>query len=302
MLVSLPSRGSFGTPAALAAEESNGLFRHRVVRADSLTHFHDGGNIMRIRRGPLAARATLIAIGALIAIAASAVTAVAVRAGAGGAATQGSVGAGGVAGPRDTVTVVGEGTQNATPDNALISIGVSVRRGSTGDAMNAANTEMTNLLNAIKGQGVVDVDIQTTGISINQDTQYGAIGYRAGNSVDVKIHHIGNVGSVIAAAQKAVGDDIQLNGITLQLSDNTTQLKGARQAAMTAAAARAKEWASLAGRHLGKVLSVSEVVSNGSTSSPCGGYGGCGGGGGAPVQAGQANVTVDVAVVYELTD
>ena len=27
-----------------------------------------------------------------------------------------------------------------------------------------------------------------------------------------------------------------------------------------------------------------------------------GGGGGAPVQAGQANVTVDVAVVYELTD
>jgi len=71
---------------------------------------------------------------------------------------------------------------------------------------------------------------------------------------------------------------------------------------MTAAAARAKEWAALAGRHLGKVLSVSEVVSNGATSSPCGGYGGCGGGGGAPIQAGQANVTVDVAVVYELTD
>jgi len=257
---------------------------------------------MRIRRGPLAARATLIAIGAVIAIAASAVTALAVRAGAGGAAAQSAVGAGTVAGPRDTVTVVGEGTQNATPDNAVINMGVSVRRGSTGDAMNAANAEMTNLLNAIKGQGVVDVDIQTTGISVYQDTQFGAIGYRAGNSVNVKIHHISNVGSVIAAAQKAVGDDIQLNGITLQLSDNTTQLKGARQAAMTAAATRAKEWATLAGRHLGKVLSVSEVVSNGSTSSPCGGYGGCGGGGGAPIQAGQANVTVDVAVVYELTD
>jgi len=257
---------------------------------------------MRIRSGTLAARGTLIAIGALIAIAASAVTAVAVRAGTGGAPTQTAVGAGAVAGPRDTVTVVGEGTQNATPDNAVISMGASVRRGSAGDAMNAANTEMTGLLNAIKGQGVVDVDIQTTGISIYQDNQFGAIGYRAGNTVNVKIHHIGNVGSVIAAAQHAVGDDIQLNGITLQLSDNTTQLKGARQAAMAAAAARAKEWAGLAGRHLGKVLSVSEVVSNGSTSSPCGGYGGCGGGGGAPVQAGQANVTVDVAVVYELTD
>jgi uncharacterized protein YggE len=68
---------------------------------------------------------------------------------------------------------------------------------------------------------------------------------------------------------------------------------------MSAAAARAKEWASLAGRHLGKVLSVSEIIANGSGGAPC--TGGSGGGGG-PVQAGQVNVTVDVAVVYELTD
>ncbi len=257
---------------------------------------------MQALRGTIATRGILIIIGALIAIAASAVTALAVRAGAGGGSTQAGVGAGTVAGPRDTVTVVGEGTQNATPDNALISMGVSVKRGTAGDAMNAANVEMTALLNAIKGQGVQDVDIQTTGLSIYQDQQYQVIGYRAGNSVNVKIHHIANVGTVIAAAQKAVGDDIQLNGISLQLSDNTTQLKGARQAAMTAAAARAKEWANLAGRHLGKVLSVSEVIASGSSGSPCGAGGGCGGGGGAPIQAGQMNVTVDVAVVYELND
>src|SRR5438128_2888305 len=257
---------------------------------------------MQTRRGTLATRGILIAIGALIAIAASAVTAVAVRAGTGGASTSAALGAGSVAGPRDTVTVVGEGTQNATPDNAVLSLGVSARRGNTGDAMNAANTEMAALLKAIKAQGVQDVDIQTSGISVYQDNQYGAIGYRAANSVNVKIHHIANVATVIAAAQKAVGDDIQLNGITLQLSDNTTQLKGARQAAMAAAAARAKEWAGLAGRHLGKVLSVSEVIGSGSSSSPCGAGGQCGGGGGAPVQAGQVNVTVDVAVVYELND
>jgi len=256
---------------------------------------------MQSLRGTFATRGILIVIGALIAIAASAVTAVAVRAGAGGS-TQTSVGAGAVAGPRDTITVVGEGTQNATPDNALISLGVSVRRPTAADAMNSANAEMTALLKAIKGQGVLDADIQTTGISIYQDQQYNVIGYRAGNTVNVKIHHIANVGTVIVAAQKAVGDDIQLNGINLQLSDNTTQLKGARQAAMAAAAARAKEWANLAGRHLGKVLSVSEVIGSGSSSSPCGAGGQCGGGGGAPVQAGQVNVTVDVAVVYELND
>ncbi len=256
---------------------------------------------MQSLRGTFATRGILIVIGAVIAIAASAVTAVAVRAGAGGS-TQTSVGAGAVAGPRDTITVVGEGTQNATPDNALISLGVSVRRPTAADAMNTANAEMTALLKAIKGQGVLDADIQTTGISIDQDQQYNVIAYRAGNTVNVKIHHIVNVGTVIVAAQKAVGDDIQLSGINLQLSDNTTQLKGARQAAMAAAVARAKEWANLAGRHLGKVLSVSEVIGGGSSSSPCGAGGQCGGGGGAPVQAGQVNVTVDVAVVYELND
>jgi uncharacterized protein YggE len=258
-------------------------------------------DIMQSVRGTLATRGILILIGALIAIAASAVTAVAVRAGAGGGSSPSSLGAGAVAGPRDTITVVGEGTQNATPDNAVISLGVSTKQPIAGDAMNAANTEMTALLKAIKGQGVQDVDIQTTGIGLYQDQQ-NYIGYRASNTVNVKIHHITNIGTVISAAQGAVGNDIQINGISLQLSDNTNQLKGARQAAMNAAAARAKDWANLAGRHLGKVLSVSEVI-GGSSYSPCGAGGQCGGGGGgAPIQAGQMNVTVDVAVVYELTD
>src|SRR5438045_9321270 len=132
---------------------------------------------MQTLRGTLTTRGIFIAIGALIAIAASAVTAVAVRAGTGGTLTTGSVGAGAVAGPRDTITVVGEGTQNATPDNALISLGVSARRPTAADAMNTANAEMTALLKAIKGQGVLDADIQTTGIPIYQDQQYNVIGY-----------------------------------------------------------------------------------------------------------------------------
>ncbi len=255
---------------------------------------------MRIRSGTVMARGTLIAIGAVIAIAASAVTALAVRAGTGSGPATSTVGAGSVAGPRDTITVVGEGTQNATPDNALISLGVQPKRGSSGDALNAANSEMSALLSAIKAQGVQGADIQTTGLGVNQQSNgYTVTGYQAYNTVNVKIHHLGNVPSIIAAAQHAVGDDIQLNGITLLLSDNTSQLKSARQAAMTSAAARAQQWADLAGRHLGKVLSVSEIV-NGGGGIPC--YGQCGGGGGGgPIQAGQVNVTVDVAVVYELT-
>src|SRR5207248_10173359 len=117
---------------------------------------------MQSLRGTFATRGILIVIGAAIAIAASAVTAVAVRAGAGGA-TANSVGAGAVAGPRDTITVVGEGTQNATPDNALISLGVSPRQRTAVEAVKAANTEMRALLEASEGQGVVRAQLQTTG-------------------------------------------------------------------------------------------------------------------------------------------
>src|SRR3989442_2458157 len=105
---------------------------------------------MQSVRATFATRGILIVIGALIAIAASAVTAIAVRAGAGGS-TPTSVGAGAVAGPRDTITVVGEGTQNATPDNALISMGLSTRQNTAAKPINAANVEMTALLQAIEG-------------------------------------------------------------------------------------------------------------------------------------------------------
>jgi len=257
-------------------------------------------------QGTLATRGTMIAIGAAIAIATSAVTAIAVRAGAGATpnqapvlATTGIVGAA----PRDTVTVLGEGVEKTTPDSAEISLGVSTKAGSASDAMSTANSQMTRLLNAIKAQGVQPADIQTTAIGVNQQWNgYVVTNYQATNIVTVKVHHLNNVGMIIGAAQQAVGDNIQLNGITLELSDNSALLKAARQAAMTAATARAKEWAALAGRQLGKVLSVSEVVGNTGVAVPICGYGGgCGGGGGgAPIQAGQTSVTVDVAVVYEL--
>jgi uncharacterized protein YggE len=152
---------------------------------------------------------------------------------------------------------------------------------------------------------VADADIQTTSLGISQNTDCcpsRISGYTASNSVVVKIHHLGNVGAVIAAAADAAGDDIALNGVNLDLSDRASQLKGARESAMASAATKAKHWAALAGRHLGKVLSLSEAVSTGvPQGTPC--YGQCGGGGGgAPIQAGQSSVVVDVTVVYELTD
>jgi len=248
-----------------------------------------------------------IAFIVLIAIIAAGITALAFRfvpaaAGAGAPSTASGPAA---AGPRDTIIVIGEGTQLATPDIAILNLGVQPKRPSVREALSAANAEMDKLLANIKAAGVADADIQTTSLGISQNTDCcpsRISGYTASNSVVVKIHHLANVGAVIAAAADAAGDDIALNGVNLDLSDRASQLKGAREAAMASASTKAKHWAALAGRHLGKVLSLSEAVSTGvPQGTPC--YGQCGGGGGgAPIQAGQSSVVVDVTVVYELTD
>jgi uncharacterized protein len=125
-------------------------------------------------------------------------------------------------------------------------------------------------------------------------------GYAASTQLNVLVHHVANVNSLVASAVSAVGNDIQLNGLTLSLSDSAAQAKAARASAMADAAVRANQWATLAGRHLGGIVSVSEAA----PTPQFGGCGGCGaaGGGGAGIQvmAGQTTVSLTITVVYEL--
>jgi uncharacterized protein len=202
----------------------------------------------------------------------------------------------------DTITVVGAGTATATPDQAAVVIGVAATRPSVHDAVATANGDMAKLLSSLHGQGVVDKDIQTVAVSINQVTNCCpsvVIGYTASNQVTVTIHHLNNVSGVLMAAVDAVGNDIQLNGMSLTVSNPTSAIAAARASAMSDAAARAKSWATLAGHHVGGLISLSEAVAV-APAYGCGG--GCGGaGGGFPVQPGQSSFTVTITATYELT-
>jgi uncharacterized protein YggE len=105
---------------------------------------------------------------------------------------------------------------------------------------------------------------------------------------------------LIEAAVDAVGNELQLNGVSLMVADQSTMLKSALAAAMSDASVKAQDYAQISGHHVGGLVRISEVVS--STGGPCMGCGGAkgGGGGGIPIQAGQTSVTVTVAVTYEL--
>lgn len=175
-------------------------------------------------------------------------------------------------------------------------------RGNVHDAVNAAGTELEHLVAVLHDQGVADKDIQTNDLGVQQTTSccpQMITGYAAYTNVAVKVHHLNNVDGVIAASSDAIGNDFRIQYVALSVSDPSAATKTARAAAMKDAGDRAKQWADLAGLHVGRLLGVSEIVSTGYAAPAC--SGGCGGGGGLPVQAGTSNVNVSVTVSYELT-
>ena len=207
-----------------------------------------------------------------------------------------------VAASPDTVTVVGSGQVNAAPDQALLSLGVSTTRPTAGDALSATAGEMTHLIAAMHGQGVADQDMQTSSVSLSAATTCcptSVTGYSGSSSVTVTIHHLANVGSIEVAAVGAVGNDLQLSGVSLTLSDDSSQLRAARVAAIADARSRGAQWAAQTGRTLGPIIAVSEITNSQPSGTAC--TNGCGGAsGGVPIQAGQNTVSVDITVEFQL--
>jgi uncharacterized protein YggE len=205
---------------------------------------------------------------------------------------------------QNTITVVGSGTATGVPNVATVTIGVQATRPNVHDAVAASALDMYRLLGALHRQGVTDKDIQTSSISIYQQTNccpQSVTGYNSSNQLLVTIHHLANVSTIIEAAVTGVGNDIQLNGVNLSIADPSPLVKTARVLAMSDAGARAQVWAGLAHHHVGGIITLSELVT-GPTPISCNGcgMGGAGGGGGMPIQPGQTNLTVTITAVYEL--
>lgn len=199
----------------------------------------------------------------------------------------------------NTITVVGTGTASAVPDQGTLSLGVTATRPSVRDAVSQATTDMNGLLGALHSQGVQDKDIQTSWISIYQQTNccpQTVTGYTSSNQVTVLVHHLSNATAIIEVSIDAVGNDIQLQGIGLAVADTSSMMKSARSSAMGDANARAQDWARLAGHHVGGLIGLSELV----TPQYVPFEGAKGGGGGVPISAGTSGVTITVTATYEL--
>ena len=160
------------------------------------------------------------------------------------------------------VTVTGEGTVDAVPDNAVIRIGVS-SQGKTARAASDANArEMNAVLAAIKDGGVAERDVQTSSLSLQPQydpKQTGAahlIGFRVNNQITVKVRDIGKLAALLDRAIAAGANE--MSGIEFKLSNEAKLLDQARIAAIADAHRKAELYAQAAGMQIGRVIVISE--------------------------------------------
>lgn len=202
------------------------------------------------------------------------------------------------------VTVRGEGTVTATPDQVRLSVQVSTRGETASEAMRTATTKTQAVLTLLKGLGVEEKNIQTSRVNVTPIYDYSKqiqpppiLGYTSSNDFTVlfKGKLMDRVGEFM---DKAVAAGATNFG-SLQF-ENSKQRELEREALSKAAAdarARAEQLARELGATLGQVISIAETV---------GGRPGpvlmrtMAESAAAPVMSGELNIVANVDVVFEL--
>jgi uncharacterized protein YggE len=206
----------------------------------------------------------------------------------------------------NVVTADGMGQVAGVPDTMVATISVSIRGANPSAALGQASSKMSVVQHALTKRGVAAKDLKTTGLSVNPYYTYGKgqptlHGYTAEEDLQVTLHNLSTAGATISAATAAGGKSVTIGGLTLDLQGDSALVTNARADAFADAQAKAQQYAALAHRTLGPVVSVSEHTDQPSN-FPI--YAGAASAAAAttsvPIAAGSQNVTVNVTVVWSL--
>jgi uncharacterized protein YggE len=207
------------------------------------------------------------------------------------------------AGPK-SITVSGEGRVYATPDTAVVILGVQNQATDLTTAQGDAARTMNALQAAVKAKGVPDNRIKTVSYyeMINYDDKQPnrpVTGYVVTDMIQVSVKPVDQVGAVIQAALNAGANQVQ--GVSFTLEDTAAAVQQARQQAMDDAHGKAMQLAQLGGVTLGQPISISEGVSEPSTPQPVKSVTSAAAGAAAvapSIEGGQTLVDVTVTVSY----
>ena len=164
--------------------------------------------------------------------------------------------------PPAAISVTGEATVSVPPDLAEIEGGVTSEAKTAREASEANNAAMGKVLQALKGAGIEEKDVQTARLSLqpqsapNRSGPSAIAGYRASNRVTVRVRDVTKVANVIDTLVGAGANEI--GGINFVVSQASKLLDEARERAVADARRKAEIYAKAAGVTLGAPLGISE--------------------------------------------
>ncbi len=167
---------------------------------------------------------------------------------------------------RDTtpsIAVIGEATQEAAPDRAVLRFGVVSEKATAMEAAAANNKIAESILAELKALGLADADLRTENVSLEPFTneERDAKGkvkqtqlYRARNDMAARIKPVEKAGEVAGRiVDKGVNN---FQGVEFEFADPSARLDALRGAAVKDAQRRAQAYVEAAGMRLGRVLEI----------------------------------------------
>src|SRR5690348_3238611 len=199
------------------------------------------------------------------------------------------------------IEVTGSGRATAAPDVVRIGAGVRCEAAEVSAALADASARSAALAQAARDHGVEDRDLRTTssGVQPRWDRDGSAVvGYTAQQGLAVTVRDPDLVAALVDAFAGAAGNALTIDSVGLDLADPAPLLAAAREAAFADARAKAEQYAALAGRGLGKVVRVVDVVDGGAQPRFARMAAGAGA---SSLELGENTVTATVAVRWELS-
>lgn len=165
------------------------------------------------------------------------------------------------------IVVSGAGEVAATPDMAVIQIGVRREARAAADALGAASDAVSAILGQLEAAGIEARDVQTATITLSPRYQYANdgtpprfLGFVSGSDLTVRIRVLDRLGEVLDSI--ALDGASSFSGPSLQVADPAPLEDAALADAVADAQRKAALVAETAGVTLGPVLSIVESGSN----------------------------------------
>ena len=158
-----------------------------------------------------------------------------------------------------SVSVTGQGEARVPPDCAVVRVSAVHRAPGVAEALAGADSSAEAIAATARGFTTPE-RVATTSLQLwsDRDEDGRPSGFQARHSLVVRCPDIDAAGGLLTALADAVGGRLEIEGVSLEVADQSAALVAAREAAYADAVDRATHLAGLAGAELGEVQAVAE--------------------------------------------